>query len=279
MTLPTCRSLRSGTLAELVVCTTAAKAEVPPPALGHVRFHQQISQTSGGLSGTLCDRGGFSVAAPANLDGDGNKEGILRQRKLVAYLLGLVMALAIEAPGVAQGNLDLHRDAEASVPLVASERELSGAAVESKRVGGIFTPVVVPAAAFLRDGFRPTSSVFSFFTGRLTGNSMGYGCSMAPVYLPDGATITAVTLIGIDDDPGYDVRMILRKLDNFSGQTSELVLLVTTGTPGFAEVTIAAINNPNVVHPDHSLYLTTCLRSQNVELIAVRIHFTSTISS
>ncbi|MDA8021223.1 MAG: integrin alpha [Thermoanaerobaculia bacterium] len=77
MLLPFRKSLRLGIQAALVAWIVPAQAETPPSAVpkaqGHVQFHQKISQTSGGFTGTLTNNDGlgFSVAALGDLDGDG----------------------------------------------------------------------------------------------------------------------------------------------------------------------------------------------------------------
>ncbi len=59
------------------------------------------------------------------------------------------------------------------------------------------SPLVIPAAAFVSDGFQPDSLFFPFGGGYFQGDSANYGCITAPAYLPHGATIDRHVRLGL----------------------------------------------------------------------------------
>jgi hypothetical protein len=84
MTRATCSTCGAGALAALAALAASTLAARPasgpepeaPEVIGHVRFHQKISQTSGGFTGTLDDIDAFgsSLTSLGDLDGDGTAD-------------------------------------------------------------------------------------------------------------------------------------------------------------------------------------------------------------
>ncbi len=141
--------------------------------------------------------------------------------------------------------------------------------------GGV-SPLVIPAAAFASDGFQPDSLFFPFGGGYFQGDSANYGCVVAPAYLPQGATVTDMFASVYDNDPARGISVALRRLDNFNGSTNTLATASTTGAGTFAGVQVvndASIDNPLVVQPDYTYYVTTCLGSSSIRLYSVRFYY------
>lgn len=141
------------------------------------------------------------------------------------------------------------------------------------------SPLVTPAAAFVADGFDPATHFFSFggFVRGTTG-SQGYGCLVAPAYLPSGATVTHLLATVYDNDPGRPVTIELRRVDNFSGTTSTMASASTSGA-STAVVTISdsTIANPLVDYPSFSYYFTTCLGSDLLRLYSAHLYYARVI--
>jgi len=151
----------------------------------------------------------------------------------------------------------------------------SGAGAKATRnlpVGEIW---VVPAAEFESDGFLPDSRFFPFGGGYFQGGSGAYGCMVAPVYLPNGATIVEFFASVYDNDASAFIEVRLRRVDNFAGGTDTLGSAATTGAGAFAGIQViseSTIDQPVVSYPNYSYYLTVCLASADIRLYSVRIY-------
>ena len=148
-----------------------------------------------------------------------------------SVLIVATLTLAAAGPSGAQKNLETqHRSlGEAGA---ASELSAAGEAV----AGGAPRPLLVQAAAFTDDGVLPASAFFSFSMGRLSGTASNYGCSMAPVYLPNGATVTSLNAVVSDNGIVGDVSVQLRKIDSFSGVAIEMARVTSVGSPGLVSI-------------------------------------------
>jgi hypothetical protein len=138
------------------------------------------------------------------------------------------------------------------------------------------SPLVIPAADFTADGANPDSLYFPFSGGYFQGDSENYGCMVAPAYLPDGATITDMFATVYDDDTTYNFSISLRRVDNFAGGTDTMATASSSGDyAGLTTINDATIDDPLIVSPDYSYYVTTCALSGNMRLYSVRLYYTS----
>lgn len=138
------------------------------------------------------------------------------------------------------------------------------------------SPLVIPAAEFTADGANPGSLFFPFGGGYFQGNTENYGCMVAPVYLPYGATVTDMFTTVYDNDATYNIAITLRRVDNFAGGTETMGTANSSGN--FAGVTTlndASITEPLIVYPDYSYYVTACVQSSSIRLYSVRLYYTS----
>lgn len=139
------------------------------------------------------------------------------------------------------------------------------------------SPLVVPAAAFVPDGFIPDSHFFPFGGGYFQGTSDNDGCMVAPVYLPDQAEIIEMYASLYDNDSDRGVNVTLRRVDNFSGGTNSMGSATTSVANAFDGIQVIndiTINVPIVTYPDYSYYLATCVGSANLRLYSVRLYYT-----
>ena len=96
---------------------------------------------------------------------------------------------------------------------------------------------------------------------------------MAPAYLPNGATITAMCA-SVYDNTTSDVWVDLRRVDNFSGGTVWMATVNTTGdSTSIQALCDTSIHDPLVVYPGYAYYVTSCLFSSDIRLYSVRIYF------
>jgi hypothetical protein len=129
----------------------------------------------------------------------------------------------------------------------------------------------VPATAFRSDGF-PGAAVgyrFSVVGGTFPGgyvrnNSSDSVCMAAPVYLPNGKTVTKFSIFFMDDDPTFDMDLFInlwRKNQASPGSSSQQ--LATINSPGPIDDTLIrqasddTINNA-VISNTYGYYITFC---------------------
>lgn len=134
---------------------------------------------------------------------------------------------------------------------------------------------VIPAAAFRSDGINTGSVFFPFGGGYFAGTTDAYGCMVAPVYLPEGASVVNVFASVFDNDANLGIIVTLRRVDNFAGGTDTMATASTTAAGTFNGVQVindGTINFPVVEYPGYSYYLTTCLGSTDIRLYSVRLY-------
>jgi hypothetical protein len=149
-----------------------------------------------------------------------------------------------------------------------------GQVIGPEAVAASYIPFIIPVSDFTADGLNPNSSFFSFAGGYQTGNNENYGCIMAPVYLPNHATIQQFFVTVMDNDATYNVTVDLRRIQVYSGTTDILATIQTSGeSTSLQSLGDTTIGNPIVIYPDYAYYVTTCLSSSNTKLYSVRIWY------
>lgn len=179
---------------------------------------------------------------------------MFNSRPLRGFLVGVLAAVAV---------------ALVALPAVAHDRHtLPQQEAVPQGFDGL-SPLVIPAAAFSPRTWGETFSFLGYTRG-------GYGCVMAPAYLPDGATVEDVYASVYDNDGGGSVRIRMHRADNFDGTTDQMAYLATTGPGPVAAIQVVnddTINEPEVSYPLYSYYVTTCLDSNDIRLYSVRIYY------
>jgi hypothetical protein len=132
----------------------------------------------------------------------------------------------------------------------------------------------VPASAFRSDGF-PGAAVgyrFSVVGGTFPGgyvrnNSTDDVCMAAPVYLPNGKTVTRFSIFFMDDDPVFDMDYVIhlwRKNQANPGSTAQQMASIVPSSPiddtTIFRVSDTTINNP-VISNSYGYYITFCLHA------------------
>jgi hypothetical protein len=130
-------------------------------------------------------------------------------------------------------------------------------------------PIVIPAAAFGRDG-GPSTNVFFSFIGFWRGNSSG--CITAPIYLPRYARLTYLFVSTMDNDASNNLWLNLYRVDNYSGTVETLGGISSSGQSTDILVLYDTLNTA-VEYPNYSYYLGSCLLSSNHRLYSVRVYF------
>jgi hypothetical protein len=134
------------------------------------------------------------------------------------------------------------------------------------------SPLVIPAADFTP---RTTGELYNFlYEGGYTKG--GYGCVMAPAYLPNGATVFWAYASVYDNDSAGGVRVYIRRVDNFDGTVEALSYMFTDvaeASAALQRLSDSSIDEPVVLYPNYSYYVLTCLDSDQTRLYSVRIYY------
>lgn len=142
-------------------------------------------------------------------------------------------------------SLDIFREAvsdavaDLEARMVVEEAELS--------------PISVPCAAFI-----PEINTYDF-TGYLGGSlrnftSLTAQYFYAPVYFPDGVTVTKMTCYGYRDDTLATMTLSLKRSD-FEGNTAELAATGAIWTDGWGSGEDTGINNADIDNSTYSYFL------------------------
>jgi hypothetical protein len=130
----------------------------------------------------------------------------------------------------------------------------------------------VPPSAFRSDG-APGSAVgyrFSVFGGAFPGgyirnNSADPLCMAAPVYLPEGSTVTQFSIYFMDDHPTLqidDAISLWRKNLASPGNNAETMASYTPDSPIDSTAIVRGVDNTinnAIVNSDYGYYVTFCL--------------------
>jgi len=158
-----------------------------------------------------------------------------------------------------------------ALPVVAYESQVAVTEWPVSRQFYERPPLVMPAAAFSNAKAPADPFDFSYTGGYVRG---GYACVSAPIYLPRGARVSEVYASLYDNDAGGGARVYVYRVDNFSGTTTEMSYLGSTGSSATIQVVgDPTINAPEVQYPDYTYYAFVCLDSVNTRLYSVRIYY------
>lgn len=149
---------------------------------------------------------------------------------------------------------------------------------ELEGINALASVYVLPVADFRSDGQNPDGFFFSFYGGSIYGkDEVASGtCLMAPVYFPDGVTITDLYATVIDNDAAVQISLRLFRLDNYSGDVVEIGNAQTTYeyvNPNLTTIYDATILNPDVSYPTYSYYVGACINDSDIHLYSVRIYY------
>ena len=135
------------------------------------------------------------------------------------------------------------------------------------------SPLQIPAADFRSDGWAPDSTMFWFAFGYMEGDA-GSGCVMAPAYVPDGGTLTALWISARDNDATFNVSVTLWRVHYDTGATDILAYVSTTGASGSIQNPgDMTVDNP-ITSSTYAYYLTQCLYNFNTQFYSARIYYT-----
>ncbi len=137
------------------------------------------------------------------------------------------------------------------------------------------SPLVIPAADFRNDGGSPNGYYFPF-TGGYIESQLGTVFMMAPAYLPQGATVTQMSVTFYDNPLVLVSRpwVALYRADNFSGVVDTMGSVTTTATSTSNQtISDTTILFPIVAYPTYSYYVGTGLFNSAQRIYSVRLYY------
>lgn len=161
--------------------------------------------------------------------------------------------------------------------LIGEEAEIA----EAQALAEYGSPWVIPAADFVSDGNVPNG--FRFITldtsnrgGYIRGTNNASTCVMAPVYLPDGATMTNLTATVVDSDSINQIVVTLYRSNKTTGFPTNLGGVSTTNaytSPDPVSIGTNTITGPTVDNDTYTYFVATCLPAATIQLYSVRISY------
>lgn len=116
---------------------------------------------------------------------------------------------------------------------------ISGSGIDPQSINSGFE--YIPSSAFRSDGFSPASQ-YSFVptTGYILSNSATGMCLAAPVYVPNGATLTRFSMFFVDDNADNDLTFVKlwRKNHTPAGAGAAAQVVASLAFPGNDEATV-----------------------------------------
>jgi hypothetical protein len=184
-------------------------------------------------------------------------------------LLHAIVAVSLVTAGVPAAVAEAPRPA-APAALLESSPELK------EHLDAYPSPLFVPAADFRTDGLYPEANFYST-GGYWTGDDLGGVYMMAPVWLPDGADISTVWLLAVDDDStcsSDDITMWLQRVDNYTGAVDSMAVMSTSGaSPSMQTPHESNPTHPVIDYPGFAYWLTVRICSTDHELYGAMIIF------
>jgi hypothetical protein len=146
-------------------------------------------------------------------------------------------------------------------------------------VRGYGSPLVIPAADFRSQGDNVEDYNFYPSDGSLYEDGGTTVCMQAPVYLPDGATVTGFYGYLYDNTASASVDLTLYRVRNQYGTQDEMAYVSTDGLAEIDSILYredTSINEP-LVSDLYSYFIYTCFESDggsDIRIYAARIFFT-----
>jgi hypothetical protein len=206
----------------------------------------------------------------------------------ITAILAMVFLGIHQAPtGKAQDNppggsspnrLALQAELEAFPPTITG---VEAEQVIASAVADYGPPLVIPAADFVSDGFSPANFRFvvedaSDRGGYVTSNNDPNVCVMAPVYLPNGATMTSFTATVVDKATNARIIVRLYRTNKTTGNPTTLALVSTglsSSSNSLQDITTTDVSGATINNLDYFYYVTTCLENANIQLYSARVFY------
>jgi len=121
--------------------------------------------------------------------------------------------------------------------------------------------LAIPGAAFIVDGSSGRQWFFGFNSAYLYPSGAGNYCGIAPVYLPNGATVTAFTSYVLDNDATYNANVYLyaKPLGSTASSTTMADVATTAQNANLQALVDATILQPAIDNANYTYHIGVCL--------------------
>lgn len=130
------------------------------------------------------------------------------------------------------------------------------------------SPLLIPAAAFRSDGVNPSQLQYDANLGMLRGQDSENAFAVAPIYLPEGATVASImasifdgldgTGAGCEDPDQQDLGVWIFRVTNNTGEVSTMAFFGTTGLNAAIQHPLdSSVEYPMVEYPEYAYYAAT----------------------
>lgn len=145
-------------------------------------------------------------------------------------------------------------------------------------------PLVVPAAAFRSDGINPDQLRYQGNLGILQGQDAENAYAVAPIYLPEGVTVTSVQAsifdgfleggacdgVGKEDAAAWIFRVV-----NSTGETQQMAFFTTSGSSASIQHLMeTSIDYPVTAYPEYAYYAVVRLCHSAQAFHALQVFYT-----
>ena len=171
-------------------------------------------------------------------------------------MLGLVVVFVCGAAWVLN-----HTEAKASEPDLSLLRAAYAESELFNQQQDAGSPRVIPGAAFIVDGSSGRQWFFGFNSAYLYPSGAGNYCGIAPVYLPNGATVTAFTSYVLDNDATYNANVYLyaKPLGSTASSTTMADVATTAQNANLQALVDATILQPAIDNANYTYHIGVCL--------------------
>lgn len=142
--------------------------------------------------------------------------------------------------------------------------------------GGWQSPLLIPAAEFENNGVLPVEDKFFDSDGYFSGRQNAVLNMMAPVQLPNSATITRfeAAMVDIGDCPSVpDVEVELRRVNFSTGATNVLATVISNDNTDMEIFGDTSIAYSTVNNLSHAYFVVVYMCGQFQGMQGVRIHY------
>jgi hypothetical protein len=220
---------------------------------------------------------------------------LMKERKFTKKVLFILILLALAAVPLMIAGVGWAQEGDQSATnqettgidetsdMVITDPEADLSAIVAQTTGATSSSTVIPAAAFVDDGFGDQSYGLTFSSAYVypygPGGVEASFCMQAPVYLPDGATVTTFSGHVYDNDPDADIwRVELRRAayTSLAGSTAMANAPTSGASSAFQATLDNSIVNAVVDNEAYAYFAAVCTGTSNanLRLYAVQVFYT-----
>lgn len=215
------------------------------------------------------------------MNGVRTKERAFMMKSKISFAATVVLCWSVALTGAAvHASAEPEPQESTGVALTPGEYEQ----ITSASLKAYGNPLTITAADFRSDGVNPEELIHAMPDDALRGNDSESAFAVAPVYLPDDATIASAGVILYDgyggtsgpcgDVWGRDVWAYLLRVNNTTGVQQQMTYFSTAGMdPDRQYFLDTEVGFPDIQYPQYSYYAVAKVCSSAHLFYAMQIFF------